>query len=53
MVHCLHLQSLEDLLEALWRGSLISFWRKGVMVRGRKLNLNASVEVLIWENLAG
>jgi hypothetical protein len=52
MVHCLRLQSLDDLLEALWRGSLVSFWMKAV-VRGGKLNLYASVEVLIWENLSG
>jgi hypothetical protein len=26
---------------------------QSVMVRGRKLNMYASVEVLIWENLSG
>jgi hypothetical protein len=56
MVHCLRLQSLDDLLKALWCGSLVNFWLKAVpvvMVRGRKLNLYASVEVLIWENMSG
>ena len=33
MVHCkLRLQSLDDLLEALWRGSPVSFWMKAVPV---------------------
>jgi hypothetical protein len=32
MVHCLRMQSLDDLLEALGRGSLVSFWRKTVPV---------------------
>ena len=32
MVHCLRLQSLYDLIEALWCGSLVSFWMKAVPV---------------------